>query len=177
MVILHLRLVVCSVLFSYVTTKQGRLLCAVSTHKSKNGAPIRYESTKSVWGQINFSPLPLVMVLQCVFGGKSCWKLVFGQSDVRSGNSITTRCVVNADILHTLLSLVNSKHRSPWRVDYLRVGRSMFHLLVKKWNPFSFSLYSWKSCVPWTTTAPRKLLTITVPFRSFTTVKWKSAIT
>ena len=28
-------------------TKQGRLLCAVSTHKSKNSAPIRHERDKS----------------------------------------------------------------------------------------------------------------------------------
>ena len=37
---------------------------------------------------------------------------VSGQSGVRSGNSMTTRCVVNADTLHTLLSLAISKHRS-----------------------------------------------------------------
>ena len=35
---------------------------------------------------------------------------VSGQSGVRSGNSITTRCVVNADSLHTLLSLAICKH-------------------------------------------------------------------
>ena len=37
---------------------------------------------------------------------------VSGQSGVRSGNSITTRCVVNADSLQTLLSLAISKHCS-----------------------------------------------------------------
>ena len=37
---------------------------------------------------------------------------VSGQSGVRSGNSITTRCVVNADTLQTLHSLPISKHRS-----------------------------------------------------------------
>ena len=35
---------------------------------------------------------------------------VSGQSGVRSGNSITTRCVVNADSLHTLRSLAICKH-------------------------------------------------------------------
>ena len=35
---------------------------------------------------------------------------VSGQSGVRSGNSITTRCVVDADSLHTLLSLAICKH-------------------------------------------------------------------
>ena len=35
-----------------------------------------------------------------------------GKSGVRSGNSMTTRCVVNEDTLHTLLPLANSKHRS-----------------------------------------------------------------
>ena len=34
------------VVFSH-HTKQGRLPCAVSTHKSKNSAPIRHESDKS----------------------------------------------------------------------------------------------------------------------------------
>ena len=61
-------------------------------------------------------------------------------------------------------------------VDYLRVGRSMFHLLMKKWNLFSFSLYSWISCVPWSTTTPWTLLTITAPFRR-STVVWKPALT
>jgi len=37
---------------------------------------------------------------------------VSGQSGVRSGNSITTRCMVNVDTLHTLLSLAISKHCS-----------------------------------------------------------------
>ena len=37
---------------------------------------------------------------------------VSGQSGVRSGNSMTTRCVVNAHTLNTLLSLAKSKHFS-----------------------------------------------------------------
>ena len=37
---------------------------------------------------------------------------VSGQSGVRSGNSMTTRCVVNPHTLNTLLSLAKSKHFS-----------------------------------------------------------------
>ena len=38
--------------------------------------------------------------------------LGLGKSDVRTGTLMTTCCVVNANILYTLIQLDNSKHRS-----------------------------------------------------------------
>ena len=49
------------------------------------------------------------------------------QSDVRSGTSMTTCCVVNANILYTLIQLDNSKHRSR-AINRLPEGRKI-HVL------------------------------------------------
>ena len=115
-------------------TKQGRLLCAVSTHKSKNSAPIRHESHKSFKGQITFSSLPLVMGIAMRFWWEKLLKaFVSGQSGVRSGNSMTTRCVVNAHTLITFLSLAKSKHFSRtisglsegWKIRVSSFGEEM----------------------------------------------------
>ena len=50
-----------------------------------------------------------------------------GQSEVRSGTSMTTCCVVNANILNTLIQLDNSKHRSR-AISRLSEGRKV-HVL------------------------------------------------
>ena len=50
-----------------------------------------------------------------------------GQSDVRSGTSMTTCCVVNANILNTLIQLDNSKHHSR-AISRLSEGRKI-HVL------------------------------------------------
>ena len=64
-------------------------------------------------GHVSFLSLPLVIGIVMCF----LWEMflkVFdsGQSDVSSGNSMTTCCVVNVNILNTLIQLDNSKHRS-----------------------------------------------------------------
>ena len=134
-----LRLVVCSVLFSYIRgSKTGYSVRSQLTNLSL----IKEDRTDSAWeqqilkGQIKFSPLSLIMGIAMSFWWEKLQKtFVSGQSGVRSGNSMTTRqCVANADTLHTLLSLAISKHRSRAisGMDYLRVGRSMFHLSLKK---------------------------------------------
>ena len=53
-------------------------------------------------------------VLRCVFFlcEKSLKVFASGQSDVRSGNSTTTSCVMIANILNTLIHVDNSKQRS-----------------------------------------------------------------
>ena len=50
-----------------------------------------------------------------------------GQSDIRSGTSMTTWCVVNANILYTLIQLDSSKHRL-WAgaISRLSKGRKIY---------------------------------------------------
>ena len=55
-----------------------------------------------------------------------------GQSDVSSGNSMTTCCVVNANILNTLIQLGNSKHLSR-AISRLSEGRKI-HILSCNFN-------------------------------------------
>ena len=64
----------------------------------------------------------------CFFVGNFL-RIVFGsgQSDVCSGISMTTCCVVNANILYTLIQLDNSKHRSR-AISRLSEGRKI-HVL------------------------------------------------
>jgi len=57
-----------------------------------------------------------------------------GQSDIRSGTSMTTWCVVNAIILYTLIQLDSSKHRS-WSgaISRLSKGRKI-HVSWRIWR-------------------------------------------
>ena len=96
--------------------KQGRWLCAVATHKF-----LPHQRTAH-WFTIK-APNPLRMVsllsLPLVMGIVLCflWEIFLkifgsGQSDVRSGNSMTTCCVVKTNVLNMLIKFGNSKHRS-----------------------------------------------------------------
>ena len=72
---------------------------------STNRAPIHHESAKSfnrLLGQVNLLSLTLVMGKAMCF----LWEIFFkvfgsGQSDVRSGTSMTTCCVANANIVYS----------------------------------------------------------------------------
>ena len=90
---------------------------------------------------MSFLSFPLVMGFAMRFLWEIFLKVFYsGQSDVRSGNSMPTCCVVNANILNMLIQLDNSKHRSraisrlsegrkipilSCNIDYL-VSKSMF---------------------------------------------------
>ena len=111
--------------------KQGRWLCAVATHKF-----LPHQRTVH-WFTIK-APNPLRMVsllsLPLLMGIVVCclWEIflkIFGyrQSDVRSGNSMTTSCVVKTNILNTLIKFDNSKHRSR-AISRLSQGRKV-HVL------------------------------------------------
>ena len=91
---------------------------------SKNCAPIHHESAKFLRpGQSLISP-PRHGYYDVFFGGEM-FLFVFGsgQSDVRSGTSMTKCYLVNANTFYTLIH-PNTAHAQS--VDYLRVGRSMF---------------------------------------------------
>ena len=117
--------------------KQGRWLCVVATHKF-----LPHQRT-ALWftmkapnplGMVSLLSLPLVMGIAMCF----LWEIFLknfgsGQSDVRSGNSITC-CVVNANILNTLIKLDNSKRRSH-AISRLSEGRKI-HVL-------SYRLTTW----------------------------------
>ena len=114
-------------LFSYIKrSKAGD--CVQS--QVKNLSRIKEPRTDSPWkrqillSQVSLLSLPLVMCF--------LWEFFFkvfdsGQSDVSSGNSMTTCCVVNANILNTLIQLDNSKHRSR-EISRLSDGRKI-HIL------------------------------------------------
>ena len=77
--------------------KEDRLLCAASTHKSLAHQSTAHRFAIKVpkpYGQISLSSLRLVI---CVFCGENL-RFFWVESDVRSGNLMTTRFVVNADI-------------------------------------------------------------------------------
>ena len=91
---------------------------------SKNRAPIHHESAKFLRpGQSLISPLRHGYCN--VFFGGEMFLFVFGsgQSDVRSGTSMTKCYLVNANTFYTLIHPNTAQAQS---VDYLRVGRSMF---------------------------------------------------
>ena len=96
--------------------KQGRWLCAVSTHKF-----LPHQRTVHCFtmkAQNRFRPSESLISSPChgycdvSFVGSFLRVFYSGRSDVRSGNSMTTCCVVNANMLNTLIQLDNSKHRS-----------------------------------------------------------------
>ena len=66
---------------------------------------------------------------------------VSGQSGVRSGNSMTTRCVVNAHTLNTFLSLAKSKHFSRTISGLFEGGKILVSSFGEEMKPiFFFSL-------------------------------------
>ena len=66
---------------------------------------------------------------------------VSGQSGVRSGNSMTTRCVVNAHTLNTFLSLAKSKHFSRTISGLYEGGKILVSSFGEEMKPiFFFSL-------------------------------------
>ena len=105
-----------------------------ANYKLTNLSHTKEPRTDSPWkrqillGQVSLLSLPLVMgiakyflweIFQKVFGS--------GKSDVRSGNSMTKCCVVNANILNTLIQLDNSKHHSR-AINRLSEGRNIYIL-------------------------------------------------
>ena len=91
---------------------------------SKNRAPIHHESAKFLRpGQSLISP-PRHGYCNVFFWGEM-FLFVFGsgQSDVRSGTSMTKCYLVNANTFYTLIH-PNTAHAQS--VDYLRVRRSTF---------------------------------------------------
>ena len=67
-------------------------------------------------------------IAMCFFLQEKFFKVLgLGKSDVRSGTLMTTCCVVNANILYTLIQLDNSKHRSR-AINRLSEGRKI-HVL------------------------------------------------
>ena len=74
--------------------KQGRRLCAVATHKHlphQRTAQWFTMRAQNPLGMVGLLSLPLVM-------GITMWEIGSGQSDVHSGNSMNTCCVVNANM-------------------------------------------------------------------------------
>ena len=105
--------------------KQGRVtVCSLNSQispASKNRAPIHHESAKSLKpGQ------SLISSPRHGYCDVFLWANVFnvigsGLYNVRSGTSMTTCRVVNANILYTLIHLDNSTAVHAQSVDYLRV--------------------------------------------------------
>ena len=95
--------------------KQGRWLCAVVTYKFPPRQRTAHWFTMKApnpLGMVSLLSLPLVMgIAMCLLWEIFLKNFGSGQSDVHSGNSITC-CVVNADILNTLIKLYSSKRRS-----------------------------------------------------------------
>ena len=91
---------------------------------SKNRAPIDHESAKSLRPG---ESLMTSRVLRCVFCVNFFKVFGSGQCDVRSGNSMTTWCVVIPNILYTLIQLDNSKQRSR-AISRLSEGRKIHAL-------------------------------------------------
>ena len=76
-------------------------MCSLSSQispASKNRAPIHHESAESL-GQVSLLSLPLVMGIAMCYSWEMFMKVFgSGQSDVRSGNSMTLCFVVNANM-------------------------------------------------------------------------------
>ena len=105
-------------------------VCSLSLQispSSKNRAPIHPSWERQILKARSVSYLfPSSWALRCVL-----WEIflkVFGsgQSDVRSGTSMPSCCVVNAIILYTLIHWIIPNTAHAQTVDYLRVGRAMF---------------------------------------------------
>ena len=118
--------------------KEGRWLCAVSTHKP---LPHQRASTAHWFTMKAPNPFrtgqPLISsprhgYCDVFFCANFFWKaLGSGQSGVRLGITMTTCCVLNMNAHHyniiMLISLANSNYGSAQSQDYLRLGRSMFY--------------------------------------------------
>ena len=129
----------CSSLFvrsCFPTKSEARqvILCTLNSQissASKNRAPIHHKNAKSLRPGDS-----LISSSRHGYCGKMFWRFsVLGQSEVRSGTSMTsTCCVVNANILYTLIQLFFFFLTPLTRallVDCLRVGRSTFcHVIL-----------------------------------------------
>ena len=108
-------------------TKQGRWLCAVSSQKSLPHQRTAHWFTMKAPNPFKPSESLISSPRHVFFVGIFFKVFDSGQSDVSSGNSMTTCCVVNANILNTLIQLDNSKHRSR-EISRLSEGRKI-HIL------------------------------------------------
>ena len=96
---------------------------------SKNRTPIRHESAESLrpGKSLIISPHRGYCDVFFFVCEKSLKVFASGQSDVRSGNSTTTSCVMIANILNTLIHVDNSKQRSR-PISRLSEGRKIHAL-------------------------------------------------
>ena len=115
----------------FCVARQGRWLCAVSTSKSllhqRNALQFTVKAPNPLWRGEFLISSPRHGYCDVFFVGIFLKVFNSGQSDVRSGTSMTTCCVVNTNILNTLIQLNNSKHRSR-AISRLSEGRKI-HVL------------------------------------------------
>jgi len=132
-------------------------LCSLNSQMT-NLSRFKEPRTDSPWkrqillGQVSFLSLPLVIGIAMCFLWERFLKVFdSGQSDVSSGNSMTTCCVVSANILNRLIQLDNSKHRAHAQsVDYLSVGRSIFcHAILTTRFPWVHVRVHHVTCSHW----------------------------
>ena len=119
-----LRLVVCSLLFTYIKwSRAGYCVQSQLTNLSRttDRALIHYESVKSLRPELSLLFLPLVMGIAMCFLWENTLKILYGsrQSYVRSGTSVTTCGVVSANILYIFVDLIHGARHSSTRINCL----------------------------------------------------------